>query len=238
MSPQAQDVLREWSFPLGVNLALGVGVVVYLRGWFALRRVSRGLIPLWRLGAFAGGMAALWIAIGSPLEAFDDVSLSAHMVQHLLLMVAVPPLVLLGAPSLPLLHGLPQWIVRGPLGMLLRCSPVQRFGHFLTRPAVCWLAATLAMLGWHAPAAFELALRSNFWHNVEHICFLSTSLLFWWPVVQPFPSEMRWPRWSMPLYLFLGMLPGGVLGAFLTFCDRVVYSVVCSGTARFCNVGA
>jgi putative membrane protein len=223
MSPEVQDVLREWSFPLGVNLALCVGVIVYVRGWLALCRLSPGLIPAWRLGAFVGGMVSLWIAIGSPLEAFDDVSLSAHMLQHLLLMVLVPPLVLLGAPSLPLLHGLPPWIVRGPLGAFLRCAPVHRLGHFLTRPGVCWLAASLALLGWHAPAAFELALRSNLWHEVEHVCFLATSLLFWWPVVQPFPSEARWPRWSMPLYLFLGMLPGGALGAFLTFCDRVIY---------------
>jgi putative membrane protein len=223
MSPEVQDVLREWSLPIGVNLALLLVVIVYVHGWIALRRGSPGLIPFWRLSAFVGGMISLWIAIGSPLEAFDDVSLSGHMVQHLLLMVVVPPLVLLGAPSLPLLHGLPQWIVRGPLGTLLRCAPIQKIGHFITRPEVCWVAATLALLGWHAPAAFELALRSNFWHEVEHICFLSTSLLFWWPVVQPFPSEARWPRWSMPLYLFLGMLPGGALGAFLTFCDRVVY---------------
>jgi putative membrane protein len=208
---------------MGVNLALLAGVLVYMRGWLALWRASPELIPLWRLGAFIGGMLSLWIAIGSPLEAFDDVSLSAHMVQHLLLMVVVPPLLLLGAPSLPLLHGLPQSIVRGPLGALLRHRQVQKIGNFLTRPGICLLAATVALLGWHAPVAFELALRSNFWHEVEHICFLFTSLLFWWPVVQPFPSEARWPRWTMPLYLFLGMLPGGALGAFLTFCDRVIY---------------
>lgn len=145
------------------------------------------------------------------------------MVQHILLMLVTPPLVLLGAPSLPFLHGLPQWFVRTTLGPFLRWPPVQRLGKFLTHPLVCWIFAAVALIAWHVPSAFELALRSDFWHEVEHTCFLSTSILFWWPVVQPFPSEARWPRWSIPVYLFLGMLPGGALGAFLTFCDRVLY---------------
>jgi hypothetical protein len=70
---------------------------------------------------------------------------------------------------------------------------------------------------WHVPSAFELALPSDSWHEIEHACFLFSSVLFWWPVVQPFPSESRWPRWCTPLYLFLGMFPGGALGAFLAF---------------------
>jgi cytochrome c oxidase assembly factor CtaG len=81
----------------------------------------------------------------------------------------------------------------------------------------------VALIAWHIPAAFELALRSDSWHEVEHACFFATSLMFWWPVIQPFPSVASWPGWSIPLYLFLGTLPGGALGAFLTFCDRVLY---------------
>jgi cytochrome c oxidase assembly factor CtaG len=85
------------------------------------------------------------------------------------------------------------------------------------------LAASAALIVWHVPAVFELALHSESWHKVEHICFFGTSLMFWWPVIQPFPSVAKWPGWSIPLYLFLGTLPGGALGAFLTFCDRVLY---------------
>ena len=126
-------------------------------------------------------------------------------------------------PSIPLLRGLPQWIVKGLVGPFLRWHPVKWLGHSLTHPAVCWVAATVALIGWHIPAAFELALRSESWHEVEHICFLSTSLLFWWPAILPFPSGGTWSRWSIPLYLFFATLPGGALGAFLTFCDRVLY---------------
>ena len=223
MSPQAQAILHSWSSPIWVDVTLSLTALVYVRGWLSIRNLLPDVIPIWRLAAFLSGLLSLWMAIGSPLEAFDDVSLAAHMVQHLLLMAVAPPLVLLGAPSLPFLRGLPQWIVRRAVGPLLRCAPVKWLGHFLTNPAICWLVATIALIGWHVPAAFELALRSDAWHDVEHICFLTTSLLFWWPAIQPFPSGSTWTRWFIPLYLFLGTLPGGALGAFLTFCDRVLY---------------
>jgi putative membrane protein len=223
MPPEAQSILKEWSPPIIINVVIILTAVFYLRGWLSLRRSSPDLFPPWRLAAFLAGMFSLWIAIGSPLAAFDEASLTVHMVQHILLMLVVPPLILLGAPSLPFLHGLPQGFVRRTLGPFLRWAPVQSLGNFLTHPVVCWILAAAALIGWHAPSAFELALRSEAWHEVEHACFLSTSILFWWPVVQPFPAEARWPRWSMPLYLFLGTLPGGALGAFLAFCDRVLY---------------
>ncbi|HET6928959.1 MAG TPA: cytochrome c oxidase assembly protein [Candidatus Acidoferrum sp.] len=219
----AQSILDEWSSPVGFDVAIFLTASVYFRGWLALRRLSPGLLVTWRLAVFLGGMLFLWIAIGSPLAAFDDVSLSVHMVQHILLMLVIPPLILLSAPFLPLLHGLPQRFVRKIFGPFLSWTPTQWLGKFLTHPLTCWILAAVALLAWHVPSLFELALRSDAWHEVEHACFLLTSMLFWWPVVQPFPSEARWPRWSVPLYLFLGMLPGSALGAFLTFCDRVLY---------------
>jgi cytochrome c oxidase assembly factor CtaG len=222
MTTEAQAILESWSAPIGVNLTLCLAGLVYAKGWLRLHRVSPTLISTWRLAAFLAGIVSLWIAIGSPLEAFDDVSLSIHMVQHLLLMAVAPPLILLGAPALPLLRGLPR-MIGGAVGQFLCWPPAQRLGRVLIDPAVCWLAATVALIAWHIPAAFELALRSDSWHEIEHACFFATSLMFWWPVIQPFPSVARWPGWSIPLYLFLGTLPGGALGAFLTFCDRVLY---------------
>jgi putative membrane protein len=222
MTSAAQVILESWSAPIGVNLSLCLAALVYTIGWLRLRIVFPNLISPWRLAAFWAGIVSLWIAIGSPLEAFDEVSLSVHMVQHLLLMAIAPPLILLGAPALPLLRGLPRTI-RGAVGRFLRCPLAQWLGRVLTDPAVCWIAATVALISWHIPVAFELALRSDSWHKIEHACFFATSLLFWWPVIQPFPSVARWPGWSIPLYLFLATLPGGALGAFLTFCDRVLY---------------
>jgi putative membrane protein len=224
MTTDAQAVLQSWSAPLGVDLALCLAVPIYVRGWFRLHNVFPNLISVWRLAAFFAGIVSIWVAIGSPLDAFDDVSLTVHMVQHLLLMAIAPPLILLAAPALPLLQGLPQWVACSVVGPFLRNASLKQIGRFITNPAICWLSASLALIGWHIPGVFDSALRWNWVHELEHASFFGTGLLFWWPVVQPWPSTSRWPRWSIPLYLFCATLPCDALSAFLAFCDRVVYS--------------
>jgi cytochrome c oxidase assembly factor CtaG len=146
------------------------------------------------------------------------------MAQHLLLMTLAPPLLLLGAPSLPFLHGLPQSFTRTVLASILRAPLVQRFGRSITEPIFCWWTATLVLVGWHMPAAYALGLRSEFWHEIEHASFFGAGLLFWWPVISPWPSVLRHSRWFIVPYLFLATLPCDALSAYLAFCDRVVYS--------------
>src|ERR1700681_2796734 len=138
MTSDAQAVLQSWSAPIRVNGSLCLGALVYTRGWFRLHAASPNLISAWRLAAFLAGIVSVWIAIGSPLEAFDDVSLTVHMVQHLLLMAIAPPLILLGAPTLPLLRGLPRRITRGPVRQFLNSLPVKWLGRALTNPVICW----------------------------------------------------------------------------------------------------
>jgi putative membrane protein len=233
MNADAHALLQSWSSPLALDLALSLTALVYARGWFRLRSAFPHLLPPWRLAAFSAGIISVWLAIGSPLGAFDDASLTVHMLQHLLLMSVAPPLILLGAPQLPLLHGLPQPLARGVVSPILRWAPVKRLGDLIANPAFGWLAAALALLGWHVPAIFALALRWNWLHELEHASFLAAGLLFWWPVVEPWPSVARWPRWSIPLYLFCATLPCDALSAFLVFCDRVVYSPYLSAPRVF-----
>ena len=233
MTPDTQSILESWSPPIGVNVALALAVLVYGRGWISLRGAFPKLISAWRLAAFLAGIASVWIAIGSPVNAFDDVSLTVHMAQHLLLMAVAPALILLAAPALPVLRGLPQWTVRMVVAPALRWNPVKWFGRSLSKPAICWLAASLALIGWHIPAVFDLALRWGWLHELEHASFFAAGLLFWWPVIQPWPSVARWPRWSIPLYLFCATLPCDLLSGFLVFCDRVVYSSYLSDPSLF-----
>jgi putative membrane protein len=223
MSPATQAALESWSLPVPLTLGLVVVVFVYLRGWLRYRNASPNAIPVWQLAAFMTGLFLFWIAEGSPLLAIDDDLLTIHMVQHILLMGVAPPLILLGAPVLPMLYGMPRRFVRGVLGPLFRWPLLRGLGRTVTHPAFAWLASTAALIGWHLPAAFELALRSSLWHDVEHACFFWTGILFWWLVIQPWPSVPRWPRWRIPLYLFFATLPCDTLSAFLTFCGRVVY---------------
>jgi ferredoxin len=145
------------------------------------------------------------------------------MIQHLLMMLVAPPLILLGSPQNPLFLGLPRWASRDALGPFLTCRPLKRIGHLVTHPAFCWFAAAIALLGWHIPAAYDLALMSSGWHDLEHACLFGTSLLFWWPVVQPWPSTPRWPRWAIPVYLFCGDIVTTALAGVLCFSDRLLY---------------
>jgi cytochrome c oxidase assembly factor CtaG len=223
MSSIEQAILSSWSFDTKIALGITVAFILYLRGWLVLHRTLPTRFTGWRLAAFAGGLAMLWIAIASPLDAFSSLLLSAHMVQHLLLMSVVPPLILLSAPLLPLLRGLPRRIVHDGLGPFLVWPALRRVGNALTNPVNCWIVMAITLTVWHVPAAYDLALRSFTWHKVEHACFFGASLLFWWPVVQPFPSKPRWPLWSVPLYLLAADLLNTGLSAVLTFSDHVLY---------------
>jgi putative membrane protein len=233
MPASVQVAFESWSCSIGLTFAVVLAGVLYLRGWLRLHSASVNAIPSWRAGSFFLGLFLIWLAVGSPLAAFDEELLTVHMVQHLLLMTVAPPLILVGAPVMPLLHALPRKFLQSILGPLFRSPAMQGIGRVLSQPAFCWLAAAAALLGWHVPAAFTLGLQSEEWHAIEHGCFLGSGFLFWWPVVQPWPSVPRWPRWSMLVYLFLATVPCDILSAFLVFCDRVVYTVYLSTPKHF-----
>jgi putative membrane protein len=187
-----------------LTLVIAFAGAVYLRGWIHCRS-----IPVWRACSFFLGLLATWIAVVSPVASMDDQMLTAHMIQHLLLMTIAPPLIWLGEPLIA--------------ARLTRWPFPKRLGRILGDPAFCWLSAAAALVVWHVPAIFQLGMHSATWHFIEHASFLATGLLFWWPVIQPRPSVARWPRWSMLLYLFLATLPCDVLSGLLVFSDRVAY---------------
>ena len=224
MPPEYRAIFDDWSPPLFLTTAILLTAILYTRGWFAIRKTRPTLFPTWRLGAFLLGLAIIWLAIGSPLDGFADALLSAHMVEHLLLMSFVPPLLLLGYPAVPLLRGLPRALVRTPLRPLLRSKLLRPLGHFLIRPWVAWLAMNLIFLGWHVPSAYDFALEHEHWHEFEHICFLGSSILFWWPLIRPWPTNARYPGWYMLPYLVAADIVNTALSAFLAFCDRPIYS--------------
>lgn len=223
LSPQ-QAILASWSFPPWVTALDVLAALLYVRGWLALRRVIPGRFPAWRLLSFSAGIASLQIALASPIDAFDSFSLTDHMSQHMMLMMVVPPLVLLGNPMIALLRGFPRPFARKLLAPALRWPPLVRLFRAITHPAFCWVAFAVSMVGWHLPGPYDLALRSGGWHELEHASFLFTSILFWWPVVQPWPSRARWPRWTVPVYLILADFVNSAVSAFLIFSGRAIYA--------------
>ena len=216
------DLLQAWHPPLVLTAACLLTLAIYLRGYVLLRRTRPRFAP-GRACSFAGGLAVLWLALASPLEALADTVLSAHMVEHLLLMSAVPPLLWLGWPAVPLLRGLPASVRRFTVSPLLRSRSLRRTARFFSSAPVAWLAMNASLLLWHIPAAYDFALDHEAWHDFEHICFLVTSLLFWWVLLQPWPSHRRPLGWIAPLYLISADLVNTVLSALLAFIGHPVY---------------
>jgi cytochrome c oxidase assembly factor CtaG len=169
------------------------------------------------------GLAAVYLALASPIEPFAALLLQVHMLQHLLLMMVAPPLLWLGAPLLPLLRGLPQPVRTYWVAPLLRSAALRAFFSRLTHPAVALPLFIATTWLWHAPAAYELALRASGWHYLQHACFLATGLLFWYPVILPYPSRPRWSPWLVLPYLILADVQNTILSALLTFSDHVLY---------------
>jgi putative membrane protein len=215
-----------------VSAAMIFAALVYLRGWARVRRLDRDSVGGWRAASFTLGLLFIWVATASPLAALDHDMLTAHMVQHLLLMTFAPPLILLGASVKTFVYGLPHRFVQ-VMDQLFQSPGLHQVWSALTHPAICWLGAASTLVAWHIPAVFVLGLRSQMWHGIEQASFLATGLLFWWPVAHPWPSVSKWPESSMLLYLFLATLPCDILSGFLVFCDRVIYPVFLSSPQSF-----
>jgi cytochrome c oxidase assembly factor CtaG len=221
MSPTLDAFVRSWPSDPWLVLALALTGAIYLRGWLRLRGA-----PRWHAGrpaAFLGGLAALFVALASPIEPFAALFLQVHMLQHLLLMMVAPPLLWLGAPLLPLLRGLPRPLRVYWVAPLLRSDALRRFLGGLTHPLPALALFTAATWLWHAPAVYDLALRSPGWHYAQHACFLGAALVFWYAVLRPYPSRPRWPAWLLLPCLFLADVQNTALAALLTFSDKLWY---------------
>lgn len=185
-----------------IGLVLLGGLYVFLGGLKAPRR---------RVTAFGASLVVLLVSLNGPLHDLSDSYLfSAHMVQHLILTLLFPPL---------FLYGLPAEVVR----RVLRPPWLQSFGAWLVRPIMAAAIFTVPIALWHLPPFYEAAMRHHGLHIVQHLVFLTTSVIMWWPVLSPVPEL---PRASYPgqlLYLFLLGIPMSVVGAMITLADTPLY---------------
>jgi putative membrane protein len=179
--------------------------------------------PLSSLALYLAGIVALAVAF-SPLAALDDQLLTIHMVQHLLLLIVAPPLLLLGAPQTPIVRALPPAIAKRTVGLVAKSRCGRRLLAGATNPVTGLVLFAAVMLGWHLPGPFEAALRSDDWHVVEHGCMIGAGVLFWYPVIRPWPAAECWSRWALVPYLLVADGANSVVAAFMVFSGRLLYS--------------
>ena len=223
METLSDAVFSSWDLNPWVLIPTVIVSALYARGWWQLHRRAPNRFAFSQPTAFFAGLITFVCALLSPLDAFAGWLLTVHMIQHLLLMMVAPPLILWGAPYLPLLSGLPRHFSINGIGPFLSSTGLRKMARFVSHPVFCWSAFISFNVGWHLPVMYELALRSPNWHRVEHLSFLSTALLFWLPVIQPRPWVAHTPRWLILPYLILADFQNTALSAFLIFYDRVVY---------------
>jgi putative membrane protein len=197
---------------------------LYWLGWSRLSRVAGGIaVSTSRAAAFITGLAAMAVALLSPVAVYSERLFFMHMIQHLLLLLIAPPLLLLGKPLVPMLWGLPSsW--RRRVGQMLGPGHVlARLGDTLTMPLVAASAFVITIAVWHIPVFYDAAQGRTLTHDLEHLMFFGTALLYWWPVIHPAGGRRRLSYGLAVPYLLPPFLESLVIGVLLTFADRPLY---------------
>jgi cytochrome c oxidase assembly factor CtaG len=217
--PSFPDTLVLWRFdPLVIG---GIAVAGVAYAWAArsvARRHPGNPHPRYRNWLFAGGLVAIGLALISPIEAYEGVLFSVHMVQHMLLEFVAAPLLLAGAPMTLALRVASPSVRRWLLAVLQ-----SRVVHAVSFPVVAWVLFAGVNWGWHFSDLYDVALEVEWVHYVQHATFLGAALLFWWPIVRADPSPWRMPHPVRLVYLFLAMPQNSFLGVALMNASTVLY---------------
>ncbi|GAB4542008.1 MAG: cytochrome c oxidase assembly protein [Anaerolineae bacterium] len=227
MDPVLRAVLLSWDLRAEVILSLVLAGSLFARGWWRLRRRTNGQAALatgWRLAAYLGGLVILGLALMSPIDVLGGQLFFMHMIQHLLLVMIVPPLLLIANPLPFFMWGLPGRLRRQVGSALNRRTRVRRILYVLTAPGLVWMAFVAVFLGWHDPNAYNAALRSDFVHDLEHMTFFSTAMLYWWYVIGAGP-RLRSPSRAARLAFLLVTVPVNMAaGVTISFASQPIYT--------------
>ena len=204
-------VLNRADWPLGVPFA----VCVVLALLYALGGRGRRRDPV-RAAAFYGGIAVIVIALDTPIDAYADKLFWVHMLQHVLLLTAAPPLLVLGRAWPRLWQPLPVAVTRAGARVFVLGAP-------LARPLPSLLLASATLGVWHVPQLYDVTLRSEVVHQVEHLTFVVTAIMFWAAVLGAPPLRERLDDARRCFYLVLAMVPGWILAIVLAFARTPLY---------------
>ena len=218
-----QNPFMAWNWnPLSSLLILMVAYV-YLNGLSNWNRPSHP-IGRWQRASFFTGLFLIFIALQSPLDNLSEHMLSFHQLQHFLLRMLGPLLILLGPPLTPILRGLPPWALLGIVRPTVRHWFARAAYDKLTNPVISVTLFMGVLYFRQIPEPFNLALGNELVHAVMHMTMMSSGFIFYWAVIDPKPHRSRVHYGVRVLYLGLIVLPNTILGAVITFSKTIVYS--------------
>ncbi len=218
-----QNPFTAWNWNPLPTLLLLVFAYLYLNGLSNWERPSHP-ISRWQKASFFTGLFLIFISLQSPLDNLSEHMLSFHQLQHFLLRMMAPLLVLLGAPLTPVLRGLPPWVLQRIVRPTVRHSLARAAYEKLTNPVITVALFMGVLYLWQFPGAFNLSLRNEFVHALMHITMTFSGFIFYWAVIDPKPHRSRVHYGVRVLYLGLIVLPNTVLGAVITFSRGIIYT--------------
>jgi putative membrane protein len=206
------------------------------------RRIVVGRPPRYerrRAAAFVLALALLELVLCPPFDRIAHESLGAHMLQHVVLMSFVPPLLVLAAPWLTIWRGLPLDL-RRPLarGVMALPGRVRRGLRACVSPWPAWLLINLDLAAWHVPWLYDLTLRNEAAHYLEHVTFLALGILFWIPVLDSPPLRVRLDELRSAAYLTAGAAAGWILALVLAFAPHPLYGAYAALPRRLGGLSA
>jgi len=229
------------SFTIHWSTVIGLAVLAVLYEWAARNTAASGnrqsgmgggsgLLPRdhspfsishFRRASFYAGLLTIFLSLNGWLHDLSDYYLfSAHMVQHLILTLLVPPLLIAGTPG---------WMLRP----LLKSSVIATIARALTRPRVCFAVFNVTVAAWHLPILYNLAMAHHGIHIAQHLMFMASAVMLWWPVLSQLPEL---PRLSYPmqmLYLFLTTIPMSIVAVYITYSGNLLYPAYASAPRAF-----
>lgn len=209
LHPVSQFSWTEWS--IHPSTAIGLAVLAGLYLWRARGRSAKQRLSAVRQVSFFSALLVVFASLNGPLHDLSDTYLfSAHMIQHLLLTMLFPPLIIAGVPG---------WMLRP----LLANRAVRALAQKITRPIACFAIFNLVIVFWHLPMFYNAAMANHGIHIGEHLMFMSAAVLMWWPLLSQLPEL---PRLSYPgqmLYCFLMIMPMSIVAVYITMATQVLY---------------
>jgi len=203
------DAISWWRWSLHPSTVIGIASLGAIYLWLAYR--ARRDPTVGEKLFFFAGLLVMFSSLNGPIHDLSDYYLfSAHMVQHLLLTLLMPPL---------LLAGIPGWMLR-PVTSHRFVAPVARF---LTRPAICFTIFNLVIAGWHLPPLYNAAMADHNIHILEHVMMMTGAVLMWWPLMSQLPELPRLAYPAQMLYSFLMTIPMSIVAIYIVMADRVLY---------------
>ncbi|HUP88532.1 MAG TPA: cytochrome c oxidase assembly protein [Longimicrobiales bacterium] len=207
----------SWTrWPIHLSTVIGSAIFLWLYfmgiGPWRMKHKWGNAPETWRQASFVSGVVLILLCLNGPLhELADNYLFSAHMVQHLVLTLVMPPL---------LLAGCPDWLLRA----LIRRTVGMGVARTLTHPLIAFAIYNVVFAGWHVPLFYNWALEDHNIHILQHMMFMISATIMWWPVADPVPELVRVETPVRLLYLFALSIPMSIVSALITLSEDVLYT--------------